>query len=44
MTLLRDNYDVYKAEMERQGTEYPDLSGKMNWKAWYAADPELRNR
>lgn len=44
LTLLRDNYDTYKAEMERQGTNYPDLSGKLNWKAWYAADPELRNR
>lgn len=44
LTLLRDNYDVYRAEMERQGTNYPDLSGKLNWKSWYAADPELRNR
>lgn len=44
MTLLRSNYGTYRDEMAKQGTDYPKLTGKLNYSDWYAADPELRNR
>lgn len=44
LMLLDSNYDTYQKEMEKQGTSYPDLSGKVNWNRWYAAPQELRFR
>jgi hypothetical protein len=44
MTLLRSNYGTYQNEIQEQGTDTPNLAGKLNYRDWYAADPELRNR
>lgn len=44
LTLLDSNYETYQNEMKTQGTQYPDLSGKVNWNRWYAAPLEQKTR